>query len=286
MLIVLLTLALAQFVAWPLLLWASAKVVRVPGVGIARAYAAFGLLLLVSLSEFSIFALVDLPLPILIAMACSSIAVCVWLVKAMFRTGWLRALGCLALTIAANVALAFGIRAVAVEAFIIPGGSMAPTLLNGERLLADKVTLRFRRPRRGEVVVFHPPHSPETNYVKRVIGIEGDRLELSGDDLLVNGAPAGKSSMRNYRPWGDMQPVEFPAVVPPGKLFMLGDKRDASLDSRHWGFADVRQVVGLAVVIYASVTPPEMSGRFLDNPSGAAERPNQIRWERIGKAVN
>jgi len=163
---------------------------------------------------------------------------------------------------------------------------MSPTLLPGERILADKVTFRFRGPRRGEVVFFHPPHDLTTKFVMRVIGVESDNLELSGDDLLVNGVPAGKCPMmRGVPPPRNMKPMAFPAVVPPGKLFILGDNRDTSLDSRHWGFADARQVIGLAVMIYASVTPPEMPGRFMDNTSVATEGPNQIRWERIGKAV-
>jgi signal peptidase I len=119
----------------------------------------------------------------------------------------------------------------------------------------------------------------------RVIGIEGDRLERSGDDLLVNGVPAGKCLMRGLPPLGNMKPVELPAVVPPGKLFVLGDNCETSLDSRLWGYADANQVIGLAVVIYASATPAPIPGRFMDNPPVAAEKPNRIRWERIGKAI-
>jgi signal peptidase I len=285
MLIVLLIMAVAEFVANPLFLWAASKIVRIPGVGIARAYAAVGVLLVLGLAGFAITALVSLRWPILLVIFCCSIAVNVWVVKAIFRTKWLRALGCLALTVVANVAFAFAIRAVAVEAFVIAGGSMSPTLLPGERILADKVTFRFRGPRRGEVVFFHPPHDLTTKFVMRVIGVESDNLELSGDDLLVNGVPAGKCQVRGVHPLNNMEPMEFPAVVPPGKLFMLGDNRETSLDSRHWGFADARQVIGLAGVIYASVTPPQMPGRFMDNPPGAAESPNQTRWERIGKAI-
>ena len=286
MLIVLVILGVAQFVACPLLLWLSAKVVRVPGVGITRAYAAVGLLFVLSLAGLAIGTLVNPPGAILLVISCCQIALGLWLVKAVFRTKWLRATGCLALTVAANVALAFGIRAVAVEAFRFPTGSMAPTLLSGDRLLADKVTPHFRRARRGEVVVFHPPHSPGTTYIKRVIGIAGDRLELSGDDLLVNGAPAGECPIHDVPTLGDMKPVAFPAVVPPGKLFVLGDHRDGSLDSRHWGFADVHQVVGLAVVIYASVELPPRPGTPEWEPLTTTRRTEKIRWERIGKAID
>jgi len=286
MLIVLLILAVGQFVACPLLLWLAAKVVRIPGVGIARAYLAFAFLFSLSLEGLASFIFVDLPWPILVANSCWLIAAGVFLVKAIFRTKWLRALGCMALTIAANVVLSFGIRAVAVEAFLVPTSGMNPTILSGDRILADKFTLRFRGPRRREVIVFHPPHVPEETYIKRVAGVEGDKLEISGGDLLVNGSRAGKL-IRVY-PQRNMQPVQLPAVVPPGKLFMLGDNEDGSIDSRFWGFADTRQVVGLAVMIYASAVPaPTRDALPTDDRDGAKdERPGQIRWERIGKAVD
>jgi signal peptidase I len=287
MLIVLLILAVAQFVACPLLLWVAAKVIRIPGVGIVRAYVAFGFLFALALEGLASFIFVDLSWPILVVNSCWLIAGGVLLVKAIFRTKWLRALGCMALTIAANVALSFAIKAVAVEAFVIAGGSMAPILLPGDRFLADKVTVRFRQPRRGEVVVFRPPHNPDTNFIMRAIGIEGDKLELSGDDLLVNGVPAGKCPMmRGVPPPGNMKPMAFPAVVPPGKLFVLGDDPNISLNSRHWGFADANQVIGLAVVIYASVDSPPMQDRFMGNPQGLPDRQKTIRWQRIGKAID
>jgi len=284
MLIVLLTLALAQFVAWPLLLWLAAKVVRVRGVGIARAYAAMGLLLLLSVVNLAIAVILDPPGLILVVVVCCLIPASVWLVKAVFRTGWLRAIGCLGLALAANVALAFAIRAVAVEAFIVPTSSMEPTLLPGDRFLADKFSLRFRQPRRGEVIAFHPPYELNVTNVKRVVGVEGDRLELSGDELLVNGSPTGRHSMEGVQPVPGMQLMAFPIVVPPGKLFMLGDSPGSSLDSRHWGFADANQVIGLAAMVYMSAQPPTMG---FDNPNmkGHPPKAGPIRWNRIGKMI-
>ncbi len=286
MLIVLLTLGGACLVGQPLLLWATAKVLRMPSAGIARVCAAFGLLLVVSLALLAMAGLIGPPVPILIALSCGSLALSVWLVKIVFRSGWGRALGCMGITIVANVAVSYGIKALAVEAFVVSACAMEPAILSGERILSDKITPRFRSPRRGEVVVFHPPHAPAMNFVKRVIGIEGDKLELSGDELLVNGVPAGECKIA-YTPEPDeMTPLKFPAVVPPGKLFILGDKRDSSLDSRYWGFADVDQVIGLATMIYTSTEVPPSPGDPQWTPEAKANTARKIRWERIGKAID
>ncbi len=166
------------------------------------------------------------------------------------------------------------IRTFVVEAFKIPTGSMENTLLVGDFLLVNKavygaeipITQRrlpaFAEPEREDVVVFLPPHEPDKNYVKRIVGMPGDTLEMRGKVLFLNGVPHGgavrplrrslhrphgsdacsgswsiwsvvASTSGGYRPtrdnWG-------PIVVPEGKFFALGDNRDRSEDSRYWGF--------------------------------------------------
>ena len=117
-----------------------------------------------------------------------------------------------------------------------------------------------------------------------VVAIEGDRLAAAGDELLVNGKSIGDCCMSSLtRPLPDMRPLELPVVVPPGRLFLLGDNRPESLDSRFWGFADAGQVIARAVIIYASAPPTAPS-----RPVPLAELsdpPDQPRWRRIGKAV-
>jgi signal peptidase I len=204
------------------------------------------------------------------------------------------------------------IRAFVVEAFKIPSGSMEGTLLVGDFLLVNKMLYgaevpftdkqlpRVREPRRGDVVVFQWPEDPSKNFVKRLIGIPGDTVEMRAGELWLNGEhrhehyavrgepdhdPAGEAfrwqrdfvaphvDVRSYHPsrsnWG-------PLVVPPGHYFTLGDNRDNSLDSRYWGFVPDSLVRGSPIFVYYSYAPD----------SGAAMSwLTRIRWSRLGELV-
>jgi len=285
MLIVLLILGTATFVVTPLLLWAAARILRIKNVGIGRAYAAFGILLAIGLGATVLSVATHFPLVISLAIGLGLIVLQAWAVKAVFRSGWGRAIGCVLLAGIANVAVALGIRAVAVEAFYIPTGGMQPTLISGDRVLADKLTPQFQPPQRGEVVFFHPPHKPAENYVERVAAMEGDKLEVVGDELLVNGKSIGNCHMTEVRALPGMTPLKLPTVVPPGKLLLLGDNRSESLDSRYWGFAAVDQVFARAALIYASTPPPADPRRRRHTPTDETDQPEPFRWERVGKVV-
>ncbi|HEY8483191.1 MAG TPA: signal peptidase I [Longimicrobiales bacterium] len=217
-----------------------------------------------------------------------------------------------------SIALAFVmfliIRTFIVEAFRIPTGSMESTLLVGDFLLVNKAVYgaqvpgtqirlpAFDRPRRGDIVVFVPPHEPGKNYVKRLVGLPGDTLEMRNKVLYINGVPQKEPYVRHTDPNGDIavpsmlmwqrnylapgvNPSTYrptrdnwgPIVVPPGKYFVLGDNRDDSEDSRYWGFVDEAAIKGQPLFIYYSFDPNAM-------------RPfpwlTQIRWDRIGGAVH
>lgn len=206
------------------------------------------------------------------------------------------------------------IRALLVEAFRIPTGSMEKTLLVGDFLLVNKAVYGaqlpliqqrlpgFKEPERGDVVVFVPPHDPGKNYVKRLVGVPGDTLEMSNQILYINGEPqtepyvqhTDRSGMdlslqemlwqreyltadtkpETYRPsrdnWG-------PIVVPEGKYFMLGDNRDDSEDSRYWGFVDRDAIKGRPLFIYYSFDNSNMK---------LFPWITQIRWARIGDMIH
>jgi signal peptidase I len=132
------------------------------------------------------------------------------------------------------VLLALGIRTAVVEAFVIPSGSMEPTLQVGDRVLGNKFWFWFAEPHRRDIVIFAPPRNAELAagaLIKRVIAVEGDVVEIRDGRVRVNGQAIAE-------PYVKEQPLYYlpPTKVPPGMLFVLGDNRNASYDSHAWGF--------------------------------------------------
>lgn len=146
------------------------------------------------------------------------------------------------------------------RAFTVEGPSMLPTLHSGERLVVERVTYLFRPPHRGEVIVFRYPLNPREFFVKRVVGLPGDRVAIRGGYLWVNGQRLEEEyvNARALRPFPEVQ-------VPPDHYFVMGDNRNNSEDSRdpRVGFIPRELVVGRAIWRYWPVeritvlTPPE-----------------------------
>lgn len=171
--------------------------------------------------------------------------------------------------IATALLLALFIRAYFVQAFKIPSGSMIPTLLIGDHILVNKFlygtvlpfsdtrVLVIRKPERGDIIVFRYPEDRSRDFIKRVIAVEGDRIESRDKVIIVNGEkavePFVQHTDQSLRPAGVEPRDNFgPIVVPKGKFFMMGDNRDQSYDSRYWGFVDMKDIRGKALVIYWS----------------------------------
>jgi signal peptidase I len=173
------------------------------------------------------------------------------------------------------------IRAFSFQAFEIPSGSMEPTLLIGDHILVNKFIYgiripftgkrwpEFREPSRGDVIVFVYPVDPSKDFIKRVIAVGGDTVEIRDKKVFVNGKETENPHARffsdviypgNVVPRDNMEP----AKVPEGALFVMGDNRDNSYDSRFWGFVPLRNVVGEAFIIY-------YSGRNITD----------LRWDRF-----
>jgi signal peptidase I len=280
-------LALAGFIVGPTILYCSARIVRVKDLTFSRAYGVFFLLVTITI-VWAAFLLLIFPAgrELNIMLCVSYLFVVSLLLRWRLRATYLRAVGCFLLGTVLVAGLLFGIRAVAVDAFFVPTGSMSPTILPGDNFLADKITGRFRGFHRGEIVAFFPPFESKTAHVKRIVAVAGDRIEVRKGLVYVNGAAAGLCPSMPYRIAG-MTPLQCPCTVPPGKLFLLGDNRDYSVDSRHYGFVDVQAVVGLAVIVYASVEQPlDLHETILLRREGKdpdkEARPNRIRWERVG----
>jgi signal peptidase I len=165
--------------------------------------------------------------------------------------------------------LALIIRAFVVQAFKIPSGSMKPTLLVGDHILVlkfiygtkipftDKRILVFTEPKRGDIIVFRYPQDPTRDFIKRVIGVGGDVVEERNKVVYINGKPLHEPYVQHtdndIRPLSkDVRDNFGPVYVPEGKLFVMGDNRDQSYDSRYWGFVDMKDVKGKAFIIYWS----------------------------------
>jgi signal peptidase I len=182
------------------------------------------------------------------------------------------------------VILALIIRTFCVQAFKIPSGSMIPTMLVGDHLLVNKIIYGtpvdipftdinvfhmpgFRQPVRGEVIVFKYPEDPTRDFIKRVVAVEGDTVQLIDKKLYVNGRQVQEPYVQytdNSMRLGRLEPRDHfgPFLVPKNKLFMMGDNRDNSYDSRWWGYVDIKQVRGKAMIIYWSWDSDKSFPRF------------------------
>jgi signal peptidase I len=170
------------------------------------------------------------------------------------------------------VILALFVRTWAVQAFKIPTGSMENNLLIGDHLLVNKfvfgpalgrserAVLPMRDIRRGDIVVFKYPDEPERDFIKRVIGLPGDTIELRNKKVYVNGQPLDEPYVHFLEPAHHAQEVTSfdvrerygPVQVPPDQYFVMGDNRDNSQDSRYWGFLPRGYIKGKALMIYWS----------------------------------
>lgn len=213
-----------------------------------------------------------------------------------------------------SVLLFLLIRTFLVEAFKIPSGSMENTLQIGDFLLVNKLVYgaevpftharlpRLRNPRDGDVIVFEWPEDPTKNFVKRLVGVPGDTLEMRDGTLIRNHTALTERYVEHTEPDMDPAPEDFrwqrdylvktaaaaagyhpsrnnwgPLVVPKGNYFVLGDNRDNSLDSRYWGFVPDSLLKGRPFVIYYSYSP--------DSSDHSFAWLTHIRWTRLGERI-
>jgi signal peptidase I len=140
-----------------------------------------------------------------------------------------------------------------VQAFYIPSGSMEPTLMIDDRILVAKFLYRFEPVHRGDVIVFRYPLNPQRDFVKRVIGLPGDRVQLKDGVVSVEGKPISEKGYTIKPDFGNYGPV----TVPARDFFVLGDNRNNSEDSRFFGYVPGGNIIGKAIFIY---WPPQRLG--------------------------
>jgi signal peptidase I len=200
------------------------------------------------------------------------------------------------------ILLTLFIRTFVIQAFRIPSGSMENTLLVGDFLFVNKFLYgtkvpftglelpAIREPRRGDVIVFKYPQDIKKDFIKRVVGLPGEKVEIKDKVVYIDDRPIDESYVKfddariRPRAYNDpgIDPPEAgnkdnygPIVVPAGHLFMMGDNRDHSDDSRYWGFLDQELIKGKAILIYWSWDQEKKLAGFLPTP----------RFERIGDII-
>jgi len=173
--------------------------------------------------------------------------------------------------IAIAVLLALVIRSLVVQAFTIPSGSMMDTLLVGDYILVNKFLYgpelplidwrmpAIRDPRRGDIIVFKYPQDEKRDFIKRIVATPGERVQVRGHQVLVNGKPLREpytkfadSGVRGGEAYCGYAYGCEPTLVPPDSYFVMGDNRDNSQDSRYWGFVKRDKIKGKAFLIYWS----------------------------------
>lgn len=133
-----------------------------------------------------------------------------------------------------------------VQGYKVYGSCMEPNLYTGERLLGNKFIYRFEKPVRGDVVVFKYPPNPRKIFIKRVIGLPGETVEIRNGEVLINGRVLDEADYLRNIPHGNFPPQK----IPPGHVFVLGDNRDQSNDSRYWGELPVENIQAKAWLRY------------------------------------
>ena len=222
-----------------------------------------------------------------------------------------------------TVVLALFLTTFIVQAFKIPSSSMEDTLLVGDHLLVNKFLfghpleaggelLPYREVRRGDIIVFKYPFPPYQHFVKRVIGLPGDRLKIVNREVYINGERLEEPYKIHRNPpllgrFQDNFPVQGDyfsyasepgwaeqvarltegdeLVIPPGKYFAMGDNRDNSRDSRYWGFVDRENIIGRPLLIYWSFDGARRHTGGRNNPSAAWDNLTRFfsrtRWSRL-----
>ena len=150
------------------------------------------------------------------------------------------------------VAIAVVIRTFLIAPFKIPSGSMRPTLMEGDRILVTKILYRVRSPQRGDIVVFRSPENPKRPFIKRLIGLGGDHIEIRDGRIILNGqlTTLPVISQNYYYNQGAYGQEKQVIDVPPNSYFVLGDNSASSQDSRFWGFVPKRFMIGKALYIF------------------------------------
>jgi len=189
--------------------------------------------------------------------------------------------------------LALIIKAFVIQAYKVDSGSMNPTLIEGDRMLINKFIygtrvpfsdtklFPIRAPKRGDIVVFEYPNDRRVHYIKRLIGLPGDKLKIEDKILYINGE---KFEVENaqFKDTMILPSVAGPRdnfdsiTIPPNSFFMMGDNRDNSSDSRYWGYVDKSELVGNAVIIYWS---------WDISTGGIFQRIKNVRWGRLGSLL-
>lgn len=144
------------------------------------------------------------------------------------------------------VLVVFGVRSFLVQPFLVSGASMEPNFHGGDYILINELSYRFRAPERGEVVVFRYPGDERTFFIKRIIGLPGERIVVTGGELYVyaKGSTKGKRVNEDYLPRNLQTVGEKDVTLTDKEYFVMGDNRDASFDSRQWGPLDRSEVIG------------------------------------------
>jgi len=184
------------------------------------------------------------------------------------------------------IVIALFIRTFVVQAFKIPSGSMKQTLQIGDHILVNKFIygvripylrksiIPLKKPQRGDIIVFKYPVDPHKDFIKRVVGIPGDEIEIRNKKLYVN----QKQVNHDYGVYTDSRILSAsvrprdnfgPVTVPKQSLFVMGDNRDESFDSRFWGFVDYKALNGKAFIIYWSWDKENFG----------------VRWSRLGQIL-
>lgn len=138
---------------------------------------------------------------------------------------------------------------------------MTPTFTNQEHILTNLITLRFNKPKQGDVVVFKAPNDPEKDYIKRVIGIPGDTVMVKNGDVYVNEKLLDQSAYQSSlaKTYGGSFLKEGVSVtVPADSYFLMGDNRSGSSDSREWGFVPIKSIIGQSFFVYWPLNKMEM----------------------------
>jgi signal peptidase I len=196
--------------------------------------------------------------------------------------------------------LALVLRTFVVQAYRIPSDSMEKTLEVGDFILVSKFTYHFREPRPDDILVFKYPLNPSKDFVKRCIAVEGQMVEIRDKVVYVNGEQRQEPNSVKFVD-ASIVPADLgnrdnfgPVIVPPGTVFVLGDNRDNSRDSRVWGFLDKDLIRGNASFVYWSWAPDPNAPKWqspyvvqlLTIPFyNLMHIPDRVRWDRLGKSL-